>query len=132
MVATERSEDAVDVGLPVEDMSGDMSIVGIGKVKIERYKEEIENTGTIFWSGTLGLYECNRLSHATKRIAEAVSEASKKGAFSVVGGGDTLDFFQRYDYSLDDYSFVSSGGGAMLEFLSAEKTLPALVPLMTK
>jgi 3-phosphoglycerate kinase len=131
VVASEPSEDAEKLDLPVEDIAGDMKIFDIGKVTIERYKKEIEKAGTIIWNGPLGLYEFNRFSHATKRIAEAVSEASKKGAFSVVGGGDTLDFFRRYDYSLDDYSFVSSGGGAMLEFLSAEETLPALVPLQS-
>jgi phosphoglycerate kinase len=130
IVATEAGEEAQKLNLPVEDISGDMKIFDIGKVTIERYKKEIESAKTIIWNGPLGMYEYNRFSHATKRIAESVCETSKKGAFTIIGGGDTLDFHSRYDYPLDSYGFVSAGGGAMLEFLSAEKPLPGLIPMM--
>ncbi len=132
VVATEASEDATKLDLPLEDVVGDMKIFDIGKVTIKRYDEEIMKAGTIIWNGPMGLYEFNRFSHATKRIAESVTAATKKGAFSVIGGGDTLDFHTRYGFPLDGYSFVSSGGGAMLEFLSSEAPLPALVPLLVE
>ena len=130
VVATEASEDATKLDLPLEDVEGDMQIFDIGKVTIKRYSDEIAKAGTIIWNGPMGLYEFNRFSHGTKRIAEAIAEATRKGAYSMIGGGDTLDFHARYDYPLDVYSFVSSGGGAMLEFLSSEEPLPALVPLL--
>ena len=136
VVATEASEDATKLDLPLEDVEGDMQIFDIGKVTIKRYSDEIAKAGTIIWNGPMGLYEFNRFSHGTKRIAEAIAEATLRpgsgqaGAYSMIGGGDTLDFHARYDYPLDVYSFVSSGGGAMLEFLSSEEPLPALVPLL--
>ncbi|MEK7136668.1 MAG: phosphoglycerate kinase, partial [Patescibacteria group bacterium] len=132
VVASEAAETATKLDLPVEDVSGDMSIFDIGKVTIERYRKLIEQAGTIIWNGPVGYYELNRFSHGTKRIAEALATATKHGARTIVGGGDTLDFHTRYEYPLDVYSFVSTGGGAMLEFLASEKPLPALVPLLAK
>jgi len=128
VLATEPKDGADKVNLPVESIVGDMSIFDIGKVTIERYKEIIAKAGTIIWNGPLGYHEVNRFSHATKRIAEAVAEATKGGATSIVGGGDTIDFHRRYDYPLEAYTFVSTGGGAMLEFISG-KELPALQAL---
>ena len=128
VVATDPSEQAEKVDLPVEDVGGDMKIFDIGKVTIERYIEVIEKSETIIWNGPLGLYELNRFSHATKRIAEAVAAASARGAVTIVGGGDTLDFHRRYDYSLDAYTFVSTGGGSMLELIAGQ-SLPALEAL---
>ena len=130
VLASEVSEEATKIDLPLEDIVGDMMILDIGTVTVKRYCDEIAKAGTIIWNGPMGLYEYNRFSHGTKRIAEAIAEATKKGAYSVIGGGDTLDFHARYDYPIDCYSFVSSGGGAMIEFLSAEKPLPALVPML--
>ena len=107
-----------------------MSIFDVGKVTLERFKREIGNAGMVIWNGPLGLYELNRFSHGTKRLAEAVAAATKRGAISIIGGGDTIDFHVRYGYPLDAYTFVSTGGGAMLEFLSSAEPLPGLRPLM--
>ncbi len=128
ILATEPSEDAEKLNLPTESIAGDMAIFDIGKMTIEQYKTIIKSSGTIIWNGPLGMYELNRFSHATKRIAEAVAESTQNGAVSIVGGGDTLDFHDRYDYSLDAYTFVSTAGGAMLDFI-AGKELPALEAL---
>lgn len=125
VVATEASEQASKIDLPVEDVAGDMNIFDIGKVTLERYIEIISRSGMIVWNGPLGLYEFNRFSHGTKRIAEAVVAATKRGAVSIIGGGDTIDFHVRYGHDLSAYSFVSTGGGAMLEFISGA-SLPAL------
>jgi phosphoglycerate kinase len=117
VVATEASDTAQKLDLPLEDISGDMSIFDIGKVTIDRYISIIEKSGMIVWNGPLGMYELNRFSHGTKRIAEAIAKATKNGATSIIGGGDTIDFHVRYKYPLDAYTFVSTAGGAMLEFL---------------
>jgi 3-phosphoglycerate kinase len=128
VLATAPTDDAQKIDLPVEDIVGDMSIFDIGKVTIERYKKILAEAQTIIWNGPLGFFEVNRFSHASKRIAEAIAEATKRGATTIIGGGDTIDFHTRYGYSLADYTFVSTGGGAMLEFI-AGKPLPALAPL---
>lgn len=128
VVASERSETAPKLNLPVEDVEGDMCIFDIGKVTIERYVEILARSGMIVWNGPLGLYELNRFSHGTKRIAEAVQTATKQGAISIIGGGDTIDFHARYGFDLSAYTFISTGGGSMLEFISG-KTLPALEAL---
>lgn len=121
VVASELSETAVKLDLPVEDVIGDMAIYDIGKITIERYIEAIKSSKLIIWNGPLGVYEFNRFSHATKRIAEAIAEATKGGAVSLIGGGDTIDFHLKYKFSLKAYTFVSMGGGAMLEFISGKK-----------
>ena len=128
VVATEAVEKASKLDLPVENVVGDMRILDIGKVTIERYIAAIKESKTIVWNGPVGYYELNTFSHASKRIAEAIAEATKAGAISIVGGGDTIDFHTRYGYDLGTYTFVSTGGGAMLEFLSGNP-LPALAAL---
>lgn len=130
VVASSLEENAQKLDLPVEDIEGDMSILDIGKVTVERYRKLIAKAETIVWNGPVGYYEVNRFSHATKRIAEAVAEATKKGAISIIGGGDTIDFHTRYGYPLDVYTFVSTGGGAMLEFIGGKK-MPALAALLS-
>ena len=120
VVATAPSESASKLYLPLEDVVGDMCIFDIGKVTIKRYVDIIAKSGTVVWNGPVGMYEFNRFSHATKRIAEAVAAATKRGAVTIVGGGDTLDFHKRYRYPLGAYTFVSTGGGAMLEFVAGK------------
>ncbi len=121
VVANELSETAEKIDLPVEDIDGDMAIYDIGKVTIKRYIEAIKSSKLIVWNGPLGVYEFNRFSHATKRIAEAIAAATRKGAVSLIGGGDTIDFHLKYKYPLACYTFVSMGGGAMLEFIAGKK-----------
>ncbi len=128
IVASDAVDGAEKICLPVEDIEGDMSIFDVGKVTVERYKQVIAKAKTIIWNGPLGLYEINRFSHASKRIAEAVASATATGACSVIGGGDTIDFHVRYKYPLDAYSFVSTGGGAMLEFIGG-RPFPAIEAL---
>ncbi len=121
VVATELSEKAEKIDLPVEDIEGDMFIADIGKVTVKRYCDTISESKMIIWNGPLGVAEFNRFSHGSKRIAEAMVQASKNGAVTIIGGGDTIDFHTRFQYPVSPYTFVSMGGGAMLEFLAGEK-----------
>ena len=131
VLATAATDDAEKVDLPVEDIVGDMAMFDIGNVTIDRYVKIIEKAGMILWNGPLGFYEVEQFAGGTKRIAEAVADATKRGAVTIVGGGDTIDFHSRYGYSLDAYTFVSTGGGAMLEYVSG-KELPAIKALERK
>lgn len=128
VVASSPAEGAATIDIPVEDIEGDMIIFDVGKVSTGRYIKAIEKAGMILWNGPLGMHEIENFSRATKRIAEAVAAATKRGAVTILGGGDTIDFHTRYGYPLDAYTFVSTGGGAMLEFVSG-KSLPALAAL---
>lgn len=126
VVASEPKNAVPTIDLPLEDIEGDMAIFDIGKVTIERYCSIIEKSGMVVWNGPLGLYEVEAFSHGTRRIARALLGATReRGLVSIIGGGDTIDVHRRYDLPLSGYSFVSTGGGAMLEFLSGKK-LPAL------
>lgn len=120
VVADKLSEKAEKIDIPVEDIVGDMAIFDIGKVTIKRYEEMIAASKMIVWNGPVGVYEYNRFSHASKRLAEAISRATKRGAISIIGGGDTIDFHLQYKYPLSSYTFVSMGGGAMLEFIAGK------------
>lgn len=122
--ATSPDAEAV-VDVPVENVEGDMMILDIGAATVERYAKAIEKAGMIVWNGPVGFYEKEAFSSGTKKLAELIAEATKNGATSIIGGGDTLDFHSRYGMPLSAYSFVSTGGGAMLEFLSG-KRFPAL------
>ena len=95
----------------------------ISEKSIERFEQVIAGAKTVVWNGPMGFFE-QRHEAGTVRVAQAIAES---GAFSVVGGGETTDFLERASM-LEGFSFVSSGGGAMLEFLSG-KQLPGLAAL---
>jgi len=118
----EAEEFSVD-SIPVDQIMFD-----IGTKTADHFAAVIAQSKTIVWNGPMGMYEKEAFASGTKAIREAIRKATAAGAISVVGGGDTLDFHERYGYSLDDYTFVSTAGGAMLDFISG-KPLPALEAL---
>lgn len=125
VVASEPSETAEVLDIPLEDIGDDMAIFDIGRLSVQQYCEIIRASGSIIWNGPLGMFEIPQFSHASIAIADAVRRATQNGAISVIGGGDTLDFHERAGLSVRDYTFASTGGGAMLDFVSG-KELPAL------
>jgi len=96
----------------------------IGPKTIEHFKEKISKAKTIFWNGPLGMTEEEEFTKGSKEIAKAIIES---GAFSIVGGGETIEFINRIGL-IDKFSYVSTGGGAMLAFLAGEK-LPGIAAL---
>ncbi len=111
-----------------EEIPADKSIFDIGPQTVDRYAQILAKAKMIVWNGPMGLFEVEEFAGGSKEMALAVAEAAKNGATTIIGGGDTIDFHTRYGLSLDAYSFVSTGGGAMLEYI-AGKPLPALKPL---
>ena len=94
----------------------------------EKFKEIIKNAKTILWAGPLGMYENEEFITGTREIANQISKATQEnGVYSVVGGGDTIAALNKLGL-LDNFSFVSTGGSAMLEYL-AEGTLPGIEAL---
>jgi phosphoglycerate kinase len=96
----------------------------IGKKAIAEFSNIIGSSKTILWNGPMGVFEMEKFQNGTKEIANAVAEATSKGAFSLVGGGDSVAAVNKFGLA-DKVSFVSTGGGAMLEFFEG-KVLPGV------
>ncbi len=96
----------------------------IGPNACEQFCNVIMQSKTILWNGPMGVFEMHSFQQGTKSIAKAVAEATGKGAFSLVGGGDSVAAVNRFGFA-DKVSYVSTGGGAMLEYFEG-KTLPGI------
>ncbi len=96
----------------------------IGEQAIDTFKGVINDSKTLLWNGPMGVFEFSNFANGTKSIAEAVAEATANGAFSLVGGGDSVAAVNQMELA-DEVSYVSTGGGAMLEFLEG-KELPGI------
>jgi phosphoglycerate kinase len=99
----------------------------IGQMACETFTKVIHDSKTILWNGPMGVFEMEHFQHGTKCVAKAVAEATEKGAFSLVGGGDSVSAVNQFGYS-DQVSYVSTGGGAMLEYFEG-KELPGIAAL---
>lgn len=99
----------------------------IGQKTLRRFAEIVNNSETILWNGPLGVFELEKFKQGTKSIAITVASATIRGAFSLIGGGDSVAAINRYNLA-DQISYVSTGGGAMLEYLEG-KELPAIKAL---
>lgn len=108
----------------VEEVGADDMILDIGPETTAIYRELILKAGTVVWNGPVGAFEIEQFGQGTKAICEAIAESS---AFSIVGGGDSLAALEKYKVE-DKMSYISTGGGAFLEFLEG-KVLPAVAVL---
>ena len=124
ITGTEFSETAVATLKSVNDVSDEDMIFDIGPDSSQALVEIIKNAGTIVWNGPVGVFEFDQFGSGTETIAKAIAESS---AFSIAGGGDTLAAVDKYDIA-DKISYISTGGGAFLEFLEG-KVLPAVAIL---
>jgi phosphoglycerate kinase len=102
----------------------------IGPGSVKRFTALLSNAKTIFWNGPMGVFEFPAFAAGTKGVAEAIVAATGKGAFSVVGGGDSAAAVRQLDLPEDGFSHISTGGGASLEYLEG-KTLPGIQVLST-
>lgn len=98
-----------------------------GPQSIEAVKKVLENATTIIWNGPMGVFEFENYASGTKTVAEAIAKSTENGAFSVIGGGDSVAAINKFGYA-DKVSYISTGGGAMLEFLEG-KVLPGVAAL---
>ena len=95
-----------------------------GPESIAKMKEVIENSGTILWNGPVGVFEMDTFAGGSKAIGTAIVEATKKGAFSLVGGGDSVACVNQFGFA-EGVSYISTAGGALLEYLEG-KVLPGV------
>ncbi|MFT5757133.1 MAG: phosphoglycerate kinase [Alteromonadaceae bacterium] len=124
ITGTEFSETAVATLKSVDDVTDEDMIFDIGPDSAQALVEIIKNAGTIVWNGPVGVFEFDQFGQGTEVIARAIAESS---AFSIAGGGDTLAAVDKYNIA-DKISYISTGGGAFLEFLEGKK-LPAVAIL---
>ncbi len=96
----------------------------IGEIACETFSKVIHDSKTILWNGPMGVFEMKNFQHGTKAIAMAIADATKNGAFSLVGGGDSVAAVNQFGLA-DQVSFVSTGGGALLEYFEG-KELPGI------
>lgn len=90
-----------------------------GPNSIAMFKEVIENSGTILWNGPVGVFEMEKFAVGSKAVGEAIVKATSKGAFSLVGGGDSVSCVNQFGFA-DGVSYISTAGGALLEYLEGQ------------
>ena len=124
VVAKEFKTDASPRTCRADDVAADEMILDIGPSSAMGLVHTINEAGTIVWNGPVGVFEFDAFAEGTKQLALAIAGATANGAYSIAGGGDTLAAIAKYHIA-DRISYISTGGGAFLEFLEG-KTLPAI------
>ncbi|NPA35706.1 MAG: phosphoglycerate kinase [Chlorobi bacterium] len=124
LAADAFSEDANTRIMPADQIEDGWMGLDVGPDTIKALKEVIENSSTILWNGPLGVFEMDKFATGTKEIGKAIVKATEKGAFSLVGGGDSVAAVNKFGLA-DGVSYISTAGGALLEYLEG-KELPGI------
>lgn len=125
VIADSFSADAESRTVKASEIPDGWMGLDIGPDSVDRFEVVLSNAKTIFWNGPAGVFEFEKFSKGTEGIARAIIAATSKGAFSVVGGGDSAAAVRALDLPEDGFSHISTGGGASLEYLEG-KQLPGL------
>lgn len=129
IVANEFSNEAQTKNVAIDQIEDGWMGLDIAGESEATFKEAILNSKLILWNGPMGVFELEKFQNGTKEIALAVAEATQRGAFSLVGGGDSVAAVNKFNLA-DKVSHVSTGGGAMLEYLEG-KTLPGIAAILS-
>jgi phosphoglycerate kinase len=129
VVADAFSNDANTKELTNDNIEAGWMGLDIGSQAVKTFSEVIMNSKTILWNGPMGVFEMEKFQSGTKAIAEVIAEATAKGAFSLIGGGDSVAAINKFNLA-DKVSYVSTGGGAMLEFFEG-KSLPGVEAILS-
>jgi phosphoglycerate kinase len=125
VVAAEFSADSKPDTVSVDSIPAGTMGLDIGPGSVARFTTLLSNARTIFWNGPMGVFEFPAFAAGTRGVAEAIIGATAKGAFSVVGGGDSAAAVRQLGLPEDGFSHISTGGGASLEYLEG-KSLPGI------
>jgi phosphoglycerate kinase len=132
-------EKKVKLYLPVDSLNADKFDTAVDAIEdgwlgldiaektIKEFSSVIENSKTILWNGPMGVFEMEKFSKGTTAVAKAIAEATSKGAYSLIGGGDSVAAINKNGLA-DKVSYVSTGGGAMLEYMEGKK-LPGITAI---
>ncbi|HTI94651.1 MAG TPA: phosphoglycerate kinase [Puia sp.] len=123
-IADKFDANANDSTAPSNNIPDGWMGLDIGENACDQFTNVIHMSKTILWNGPMGVFEMAKFQHGTKAIAKAVAESTAKGAFSLVGGGDSVAAVNQFGYA-DKVSYVSTGGGALLEYFEG-KELPGI------
>lgn len=126
IVADEITDTATAIDIPVEDVELEMIILDAGKITLTNYCTVIKESQTVVMNGPLGLYEFPQFASGTRTILEALAISN---ATTIVGGGDSVDALNKFKIDHDKFNHISTGGGAMIEFLEG-KELPGIKPIL--
>ena len=124
VIADDFSNEANRKTVPTGEIPDGWEGLDIGPETIKSFSEVIKESSTILWNGPQGVFEFDNFAVGTEAIAKAVATATQKGAYSLIGGGDSVSAINKAGLA-DQVSFISTGGGAMLEYLEG-KTLPGI------
>ncbi|TDK84989.1 phosphoglycerate kinase [Mycobacterium paragordonae] len=126
IVVTEKFEaDSLPQTVAANEIPNDLMGLDIGPGSVKRFTTLLSNAKTVFWNGPMGVFEFPAYAEGTRGVAEAIVKATGKGAFSVVGGGDSAAAVRALKIPEDAFSHISTGGGASLEYLEG-KSLPGI------
>lgn len=124
VIADKFDNDANTEKTPVDQVKDGWMGLDIGEQTVKNYADVIANSKTVLWNGPMGVFEMEKFRKGTVDIAKAIADATGKGAFSLVGGGDSVAAVNKFNLA-DKVSYVSTGGGAMLEYVEG-KDLPGI------
>jgi phosphoglycerate kinase len=128
VIADRFSADAETSAAPSNNIPEGWMGLDIGPMACEQFCNVIMHSKTILWNGPMGVFEMHDFQHGTKSMAKAIADATQKGAYSLVGGGDSVAAVNQFGYA-DKVSYVSTGGGAMLEYFEG-KVLPGIAAVL--
>jgi len=126
-IADAFSNDANVYDGPNDQIPADLQGLDIGEESAKNFAAIIKDSKTVLWNGPMGVFEFDTFAKGTKAVADAVVEATKNGAFSLIGGGDSAAAVSKFGMT-EDVSYVSTGGGALLEYMEG-KVLPGVKAL---
>ncbi|MDX1651706.1 MAG: phosphoglycerate kinase [Brumimicrobium sp.] len=127
VIADKFADDANKRSVKIDEIPEGWMGLDIGNESIKRFREVISGSKTILWNGPMGVFEMESFQTGTVAVAQAIAEATKNGAYSLIGGGDSVAAINQFGLA-DQVSYISTGGGAMLEYLEG-KELPGIAAI---